>query len=290
MYQQRPTGVTIIAVLFFIGGALVVLSGLLALATPIPVVDPLTSMVASYQIGIGIVALVAGGLGIATGWGLWTLQDWGRIVAIVLLALGAISNLVSGVSMLVGVNVQGIRLSYPGTGVASLFLAGVGGWLIWYLSKPDIAMAFRGGPAPVPLLPTMPAAPPPPAPTVPQPPPAPAPSARAPRQPTVPIGMQPAPEGWLVLRSGARTGQQFGLKRGRNAVGRDPSRADIVLDDETISGEHARIQFEQGQFYAYDLASTNGTYINNRRIQRQLLMDGDMVRFGNVQLVFKRVT
>ena len=43
--------------------------------------------------------------------------------------------------MLVGVNVQGIRLSYPGTGVASLFLAGVGGWLIWYLSKPDIAMA-----------------------------------------------------------------------------------------------------------------------------------------------------
>ncbi len=285
MYQQRPTGVTIVAVLFFIGGALGVLSGLLVLATPIPIVDPLTSMVASYQIGIGIGALVVGGLGIATGWGLWTVQDWGRIMAIVLLALSAVSNMVSGISLLIGVNVGGYPLSYPGAGVASLFLAGVGGWLIWYLLKPDVAAAFIG-PALAPLPPTMPAPPPP---TVPQPPPMPAPSMRPPRQPTVPIGVQPAPEGWLVLRGGPRTGQQFGLKRGRNTVGRDPSRADIVLDDETISGEHARIQFEQGQFYAYDLASTNGTYINNRRIQRQLLMDGDMVRFGNVQLVFKRV-
>jgi len=105
----------------------------------------------------------------------------------------------------------------------------------------------------------------------------------------MPIGAQPAPEGWLVLRTGPRTGQQFGLKRGRNTVGRDSSRADIVLDDETISGEHARIQFEQGQFYIYDLASTNGTYVNNRRVQRQMMMDGDVLRFGDAQLVFKRV-
>ena len=99
----------------------------------------------------------------------------------------------------------------------------------------------------------------------------------------------PAPEGWLVLRSGPRTGQQFGLKRGRNTVGRDSSRADIVLEGETVSGEHAHVQFEQGQFYVYDLASTNGTFVNNRRIQRQMLMDGDVVRFGSTQLVFKRV-
>jgi len=292
MYQQRPTGVTIIAVLFFIGGALAILSGLYTLAVPIPSI-PGMAVLTSYQVVIGIAGIVVGGLEIIVGWGFWTLQNWARITATILIALGAIGNLFSGVGLLIGVNVGGNILSMPGPGIAFLFVAGIGAWLIWYLLKPDIAAAF-GGQAQAYVPPTMPATPPPPppapAPTVPQHQPAPAPSARPPRQPTVPIGVQPAAEGWLVIRSGPRTGQQFGLNRGRNTVGRDPSHADIVLDEETVSGEHARVQFEQGQFYLYDLASTNGTYINNRRIQRQLLMDGDVVRFGNVQLVFKRVS
>ena len=291
MYQQRPTGVTIIAVLFFINGALEVLMGLLVFAVPIPAMDPLTSMLTSYQIVIGVIAIIVGGLYIAIGWGLWTLQNWGRITALVLLALAAIISLVSGISSLVGVNVEGFRLSYPGVGVVSLLWAGVGIWMIWYLLKPETEAAFGGGlPAAAYMPPTIPAAPLPPSPTVPQPPSAPAPSVRPRREPTVAIGQPPSPEGWLVLRSGPRTGQQFGLKRGRNTVGRDSSRADIVLDDETASGEHARIQFEQGRFYIYDLASTNGTYVNNRRIQRQLLMDGDVVRFGSVSLIFKGIS
>jgi len=287
-YQQKPTGVTIIAVLFFITGALAILSGLYTLAVPIPYVAWLPALT-SYQVVIGIVTILVGGLDIAVGWGLWTLQDWARIVAIILLALGAIGNLFTGIGLLVGVNIGGYPLSLPGPGIASLLLAGIAAWLIWYLLKPEITDIFRPGVAPFHLPPTMPAPPPPPVSTVPQPPPAPVPPVGPPREPTVEMGRPPAPEGWLVLRSGPRTGQQFGLKRGRNTVGRDPNRADIVLDDETVSGEHARIQFEQGHFYIYDLASTNGTYINNRRVQRQLLMDGDVVRFGNTQAVFKHV-
>lgn len=283
MYQQRPTGVTIIAVLFFIGGALAILSGLYILAVPLPWIPVLTS----YQIVIGIAAIIAGGLDIAAGWGLWTLQNWGRITAIVLLGLSAVGNLFSGVGLLMGINVGGYPLSLPGPGIASLLFAGIGAWLIWYLLNPETTAVFEGI-VPAPVAPTVPAPPPPPVSTVP-PPPARAPSARPPRQPTVPVGVQPAPEGWLVLRSGPRTGQQFGLQRGRSTVGRDPSRADIVLEDETVSGDHARIQFEQGQFYVYDLASTNGTYVNNQRVQRQLLMDGDVVRFGSAELTFKRV-
>ena len=291
MNQQRPTGVTIMAVLFFIGGALGVLSGLLVFAIPISTMDPLISMLVSYQIVIGIIMIIVSGLYIAVGWGLWALQNWGRIMALVLLALGTIGNLVSGISLLVGVNVEGFRLSYPGAGVTSLLWAGVGIWMIWYLLKPETEAAFGGGlPPAVYMPPTIPATPPPPPPTVPQSPPAPAPSVRPRREPTVAIGQPPAPEGWLVLRSGPRTGQQFGLNRGRNTVGRDSSRAEVVLDDETVSGEHARIQFEQGRFYIYDLASTNGTYVNNRRIQRQLLMDSDVVRFGNVSLIFKGIS
>lgn len=295
MYQQKPTGVTIIAVLFFIVGALAILVGLRVLAIPLPYIALLPGLT-SYQTAIGIAAIIVGGLDIAVGWGLWTLQNWARIAAIILLALSAISNLFTGVGLLVGVNVGGVRLSLPGPGIASLLLAGIAAWLIWYLLKPEITAVFEGVvPAPVsptvpaPPSPTVPAPPPPPVPTAPQPPPAPVPSVRPPREPTVAVGVPPAPEGWLVLRGGPRTGQQFGLKRGRNTVGRDPSRADIVLEHETVSGEHARIQFEQGQFYVYDLASTNGTYVNNRRVQRQMLMDGDVVRFGGAELVFKRV-
>jgi hypothetical protein len=291
MYQQKPTGVTIIAVLFFIAGALAVLGGVYVLAAPIPSVSFFPDLT-SYQIVIGIVMIIIGGIDIAVGWGLWTLQNWARITAIVMLALSAVANLFTGVGLLVGVNIGGYPVSLPGPGVASLLTTGIGAWLIWYLLKPEVAAAFFGQdvfPVPPTVAATAPPPPPPPVHTASPPPIAPVPSVRPPREPTIPIGAQPAPEGWLVLRSGPRSGQQFGLKRGRNTIGRDSTIADIVIQDETVSGEHARIQFEQGQFYIYDLASTNGTSVNNRRIQRQMLMDGDVVHLGDVQVVFKHV-
>lgn len=94
---------------------------------------------------------------------------------------------------------------------------------------------------------------------------------------------------WLVVQSGPYFGKQFGLAEGRNIIGRDGSRCDFVLDDELVSGQHAQIRLEGGQFVLYDLASTNGTFVNNRRIQRQMLMDNDVIRIGNTSLVFKSI-
>lgn len=303
MYQERPTGITIIAILFFITGVMAILGGLYTLAAPVPSLWPILS---SYQITISIIGIIIGGIEIAIGWGLWTLQDWGRIGAIILLALSAISNLFAGVGFLAGVNIAGYTLSLPGPGIASLLITGLEAWAIWYLLKPEIEGQFKSGsvgyipptrqqPQPQPQPPRQ-TPPPPPTPdpqpkrTVPQQSPKPqAPSPRPPRRKTQPISPPSSPEGWLVLRSGSRSGQQFGLKRGRNTVGRDPDRSDIVLEDDTVSGEHARIQLEQGQFYIYDLASTNGTFVNNHRVQKEMLMDNDVVRFGNAEMVFKRV-
>lgn len=106
---------------------------------------------------------------------------------------------------------------------------------------------------------------------------------------TKPIGAQPAPAAWLVTQGGPRHGQQFGLKRGDNNIGRNGNQADVVIDDSSVSGQHARVRYENGQFWLYDLASTNGTYINNARIQKQILYDNDRVRVGEVTLVFKMV-
>ena len=94
---------------------------------------------------------------------------------------------------------------------------------------------------------------------------------------------------WLVSRLPGRAGRQFPLQAGRNTIGRDGTRCQVVLDDSTVSNEHAAVVFERGRFVLYDLASTNGTFLNDQRIQRQMLYDGDEIRLGNSVLVFKTV-
>jgi len=107
---------------------------------------------------------------------------------------------------------------------------------------------------------------------------------------TQPLMQEPPPQAWLVVRSGPRVGTQFGLGVSRpNVIGRDPNKADIVLDEESVSREHARVRFENGQFVLHDMASTGGTYINGNNIQRQMLYDNDRITLGRVELVFKRV-
>ena len=97
-------------------------------------------------------------------------------------------------------------------------------------------------------------------------------------------------QGWLAVRSGSRVGKQLALSTSsRNNIGRDASRCDLVLDDMAVSAEHARVQFEHGQFVIYDLASSNGTWVNNRRVQKQMLLDSDEIRLGDTLVVFKSV-
>jgi len=120
---------------------------------------------------------------------------------------------------------------------------------------------------------------------------APIPPVQQPVDPTRPINVEPPASAWLVVRSGARAGQQHGLSMNRpNVIGRDASRADLIVDDPTVSREHARIRYENGQYVLYDLASTSGTFVNGVRMQRQMLYDNDRVTLGQVDLVYKRAT
>ena len=91
----------------------------------------------------------------------------------------------------------------------------------------------------------------------------------------------------LVVRKGKNLGQTFSLHRafpvsmGRSRVN------EIHLDDVTVSGQHCRIIPENGKHVLYDLGSTNGTYVNDKRVNKAVLKEGDTVKVGETQFLYK---
>ena len=65
-------------------------------------------------------------------------------------------------------------------------------------------------------------------------------------------------------------------------VGRDPA-AELYLEDKTISARHARLYYEDTQWWVEDLGSTNGTLLNLERVvEPVVLASGDRLQFGRV--------
>lgn len=92
---------------------------------------------------------------------------------------------------------------------------------------------------------------------------------------------QELPLAWLVVLTGPFAGQEYRLHRITD-IGREPEHNDVVIDDRTISRQHARIRYEKGAFVIYDLASANGVFVNGERVQRRVLMHGDRIKLGQV--------
>jgi hypothetical protein len=69
-------------------------------------------------------------------------------------------------------------------------------------------------------------------------------------------------------------------------IGRDPQN-DVVFDDRRVSRKHAEIRLRLGRYTLYDLQSTNGTYVNGRRVAEKVLDDGDKISVGGLEIVFR---
>jgi FHA domain len=69
------------------------------------------------------------------------------------------------------------------------------------------------------------------------------------------------------------------LNKDRMTLGRRPYN-DIVVDNLAVSGEHAALQVIGQDYFIEDLNSTNGTYINEQKIKRQILKNGDVIEIG----------
>jgi len=106
-----------------------------------------------------------------------------------------------------------------------------------------------------------------------------------------PVDSSPKPqvkgEACLVLLHppGPEIGKRTPLTRQLYVIGRDTD-ADLVISRSAVSRHHAQLaRDEQGEWWTIDLGSTNGTFVNEHRVQRQCLRDGDQVRFGDA--IFK---
>ncbi|MCO5187094.1 MAG: FHA domain-containing protein [Anaerolineae bacterium] len=104
------------------------------------------------------------------------------------------------------------------------------------------------------------------------------------------IHQEPQALAWLVIGEGPRVGHQFRLLE-NNGIGRNADN-EIVIDDSSMSGQHARVRLEDDTFFVYDLASTNGTFRFDKeqgewvQIYREPLADGDRIKFGRTVLHF----
>lgn len=75
------------------------------------------------------------------------------------------------------------------------------------------------------------------------------------------------------------------LKQGDMKVGRKPG-CDIHIDNLSVSGEHANIFTVGDDSFVQDLGSTNGTFINNKKISKHHLKNGDTVVIGKHSLTY----
>jgi pSer/pThr/pTyr-binding forkhead associated (FHA) protein len=120
------------------------------------------------------------------------------------------------------------------------------------------------------VSPPPPAAPPPPKP------------AAAPSRPT-PTG----PLATLLVRSGVMKGTRFPIRVPVVNVGRADYN-DVVIQDESVSTVHAKLQRREGVWVVVDLDSTNGTFVDGEQINGEApIAPGALIRFGDIGVMFE---
>jgi len=86
--------------------------------------------------------------------------------------------------------------------------------------------------------------------------------------------------GRFTFLNGTRSGERLGLGGSGIRIGRESTMCEIVLENPKVSRLHAEVVEVEGKVLLIDRNSSNGTYVNDRRIDRHYLHDGDIIYFG----------
>lgn len=306
--RQRPTGVTLIGAYYFLSAVLNFLGAIFILQAS-DMAAGLgqlfgTNAVTNVAITSAILLLILALASAVLGWKLWDFKEWARIIIVGVEAMGGVISLLLGIALVVGFTIAGQPISSPGSGFANIIWALVHFAIVYYLTRPEVINLFSTGrtrigtiapprhvtvaPPPPPVS-VPPVAPPPPQPTrAAAPLPAGGGYGGAPQLEATKLAEQPRQSrAWLVdVGNGSR---RFDLEP-VTVLGRDGTRCQVVVNDPRVSKEHANIRLEHGQYVLRDLASSNGTYWNGRRVGQPVpLADGDRVRVGQSEMIFKEI-
>ena len=97
---------------------------------------------------------------------------------------------------------------------------------------------------------------------------------------------------WLEVTSGKLKGTEFILDKFMHAggpsiaIGSSPLKSEIVLPDPDIAPQHAMLTGDGTQFTVRDM-SLAGTFINNKKIEQARLANGQKIRMGNTEMVYR---
>lgn len=80
--------------------------------------------------------------------------------------------------------------------------------------------------------------------------------------------------------------REYEMTRTPFTIGRKPDN-DLCLEDPAVSAHHARIVQVQEVLFLEDLGSTNGSFVNEQKIDRRQLQDADSIRLGSHRLIFR---
>jgi serine protease Do len=86
--------------------------------------------------------------------------------------------------------------------------------------------------------------------------------------------------GKFTILNGPRAGERLGLGGSGIRVGRESAMCEIVLENPKVSRLHAEVVSIDGKVLLIDRNSSNGTYVNDQKIDKRFLKDGDIIYFG----------
>jgi S1-C subfamily serine protease len=86
--------------------------------------------------------------------------------------------------------------------------------------------------------------------------------------------------GKFTILNGTRAGEKLGLGGSGIRIGRESAICEIVLENPKVSRLHAEVVSIDGKVLLIDRNSSNGTYVNDQKIDKRYLQDGDIIYFG----------
>jgi hypothetical protein len=90
----------------------------------------------------------------------------------------------------------------------------------------------------------------------------------------------------IIVSKGDAELREIVLCKSRITIGRRPQN-ELVLDDPSVSGEHAAIVMHESDLFLEDLNSTNGTQVNGQPVRKHFLQDGDVIQLAQFRIKYR---